>query len=63
MPAEDQDKSERKLCSVPLCGATADWFTDFFGETEYYCGSHKPIIPHSLLKRVHVAGKGGLVRE
>jgi hypothetical protein len=51
MPAEKKDANRRKLCSFPVCGATADWFTDFFGETEYYCDKHKPMIPQSLLKR------------
>jgi hypothetical protein len=56
MPAEEQDQSRRKLCSFPVCGATADWFTDFFGETEYYCDKHKPMIPKSLLKRADAEG-------
>jgi hypothetical protein len=34
----------------------ADWYTDFFGETEYYCDKHKPMIPQSLLKRADAAG-------
>jgi hypothetical protein len=33
----------------------ADWYTDFFGETEYYCDRHKPVIPQSLLKRADAA--------
>jgi hypothetical protein len=52
MPAEEKDTNRPKLCSFPVCGAAADWFTDFFGETEYYCDRHKPMIPKSLLKRV-----------
>lgn len=56
MPTEEQDNSERKLCSVPLCGVTADWFTNFFGDPEYYCDKHKPVIPESLLKRARAVG-------
>jgi hypothetical protein len=59
MPAEEKDTSRRKLCSFPVCGATADWFTDFFGETEYYCEKHKPMIPVSLLKRADGRGTSG----
>jgi hypothetical protein len=51
MSAEEKDTGKRKLCSFPVCGAMADWFTDFFGKTEYYCEKHKPMIPLSLLKR------------
>jgi hypothetical protein len=56
MSAEERDTSGRKLCSFPVCGAMADWSTDFFGETEYYCDKHKPMIPQSLLKRADAAG-------
>jgi hypothetical protein len=56
MSAEERDTSDRKSCSFPVCGAMADWATDFFGETEYYCDKHKPMIPQSLLKRVDTAG-------
>jgi hypothetical protein len=58
MSAEEKDApSRRKLCSFPVCGAMADWFTDFFGETEYYCEKHKPMIPLSLLKRADAKGR------
>jgi hypothetical protein len=57
MSAEEKGTSSRKLCSFPVCGAMADWFTDFFGETEYYCDKHKPMIPQSLLKRANAEGR------
>jgi hypothetical protein len=57
MVAEEKDARKRELCSFPVCGATADWSTDFFGETEYYCEKHKPMIPQSLLKRVDAKGR------
>ena len=59
MTAEEQDMSPRKLCSFPVCGERADWFTDFFGETEFYCDKHKPVIPQSLLKRADAKGRSG----
>ena len=52
MPEEKADEGGQVLCSFPLCGATADWLTDFFGETEYYCDKHKPMVPQAFLKRV-----------
>jgi len=63
MPAEEHDTSQHKLCSFPLCGATADYFTDFFGETEYYCDKHKPVIPESLLKRARAVGTNDSVSK
>jgi hypothetical protein len=56
MSAEERGTIGRKLCSFPVCGVMADWSTDFFGETEYYCDKHKPMIPQSLLKRVDATG-------
>jgi hypothetical protein len=63
MSSRQQDTAARKLCSLPVCGAMADWYTDFFGETEYYCDRHKPMIPQSLLKRVEGPGTGSLVQK
>jgi len=63
MSSEEQDTSQPKLCSLPLCGAMADWSTDFFGETEYYCDKHKPVIPQTLLKRAGAAGTSNSVRK
>lgn len=63
MPSAERDTSDRKLCSFPVCGAMADWYTDFFGETEYYCDKHKPMIPQSLLKRANAAVTSGSVRK
>lgn len=63
MSSGQQDTTTRKLCSLPVCGATADWYTDFFGETEYYCDRHKPMIPQSLLKRVESPGTGSSVQK
>ena len=57
MSAEEKDTSRRKLCSFPVCEAMADWYTDFFGETEYYCEKYKPMIPLSLLKRADAKGR------
>jgi len=57
VPAQQTDTSKRQLCSLPICGSAADWFTDFFGGTEYYCDKHKPMIPQSLLKRAGAASK------
>ncbi len=54
MSAEVQDNSKPKLCSFPVCGAKADWSTGFFGETEYYCNTHKPMIPEGFLKKLGV---------
>jgi len=53
--SQQTNGKKRQLCSLPLCGSAADWFTDFFGGTEYYCDKHKPMIPQSLLKRVSAA--------
>lgn len=54
MPAEVEDNSKPKLCVFPICGATADWSTGFFGETEYYCNRHKPMIPEGFLKKLRI---------
>jgi len=59
MPEEKSDVNKRVRCSFPFCGATADWYTDFFGETEYYCDRHKPMVPQVFLKRPVAAGVSG----
>ena len=53
MPKEVQD-TEPKLCCFPVCGATANWSTGFFGEIEYYCNAHKPMIPKGFLKKLGI---------
>lgn len=62
MLPEERNTGQGKLCSFSLCGATAHWYTDFFGDTEYYCDRHKPVIPQSLLKRAGAVG-GASPRE
>jgi len=52
----ETDEKKAPLCSFPLCGAKADWFTEFFGRTEYYCNRHKPMVPQAFLQ---TAGAGG----
>jgi len=59
MHATETDTRGRRLCSFPLCGSVADWFTDFFGGTEYYCERHKPMIPQAFLKRPAAGDTGG----
>jgi len=59
MHATETDTRGRQLCSFPLCGSVADWFTDFFGGTEYYCERHKPMIPQAFLKRPAAGGTSG----
>jgi hypothetical protein len=62
MPAEVQSTNKAKLCSFPACGAMADWCSDFFGETEYYCDIHKPMIPRSFLKKANTSATSDSVR-
>jgi hypothetical protein len=52
MSKEEARPSKRQACSLPLCGAPADWFVESFGEIEYYCDRHKPMVPQAFLKRV-----------
>jgi len=59
MPEEKSSANKRVLCSFPLCGAAADWYTDFYGQTEYYCDRHKPMLPQVFLKRMVAVGASG----
>jgi len=52
MPSRETETGKRRLCSFPLCGSAADWLTERFGETQYYCERHKPMVPQGFLKRV-----------
>ena len=51
MQTKQQDPSGPPVCSFPLCSSVAEWFTDLFGGTEYYCDRHKPMIPQAFLKK------------
>lgn len=59
MQAKQRDASGRPLCSFPLCGSVAEWFTDLFGGTEYYCDKHKPMIPQAFLKKAVARATSG----
>jgi len=59
MPEQRVDVNKRVLCSLPLCGAPADWFVESFGETEYYCDRHKPMVPQAFLKKSAARGTSG----
>jgi len=48
----DRAIEKRPVCSIPLCGAPADWATQAFGKSEYYCDRHKPLVPLALLKKI-----------
>jgi len=62
MREERADMKGRRLCSLPLCGAPADWFVESFGEIQYYCDRHKPMVPQALLKRLP-AGTTGIQKS
>ncbi len=55
MQGKQDNTRKHQLCSLPLCGAVAEWFTDSFGATEYYCDRHKPTIPQAFLKRADLS--------